>query len=70
MIPHLVSSEKNQVLSSIPKDDEIFKAVCALGGDKAPGLDGFPCSSSKNFGILLERMFVMLLRNSMVLKRC
>lgn len=42
VIPPLVSKDQNKFLSSIPKDEEIFKAVCSLGGDKAPGLDGFP----------------------------
>ncbi len=30
------------MLCSITKDDEIFKAVCSLGGDKAPSPNGFP----------------------------
>lgn len=42
VIPPLVSKEHNKLLSSIPKDEEIFKAVCSLGGDKAPSPDGFP----------------------------
>ena len=42
VIPPLVSKEHNKVLSSIPKDDEIFKVVCSLGGDKAPSANGFP----------------------------
>ena len=42
VIPPMVSKEQNKMLSSIPKDEEIFKVVCSLGGDKAPGPDGFP----------------------------
>ena len=42
VIPPLFLKEQNKVLSSIPKDDKNFKAVCSLGGDKAPGPDGFP----------------------------
>ena len=33
------------MLSSIPKDDEIFKVVCSLGGDKEASPDGFPMFS-------------------------
>ena len=40
-IPSLVTKEKNRILCSIPKEEEIFKAVCSLGGDKFWGLDGF-----------------------------
>ena len=42
VIPPLVTKGQNKLLGSIPKDDEIFKAVCSLGGDKALGPNGFP----------------------------
>ena len=30
------------MLCSIPKEEEICKAICSLGGDKSPGPDSFP----------------------------
>ena len=30
------------MLGAIPKEEEIFKVVFSLGGDKSPGSNGFP----------------------------
>ena len=40
-IPSLVTKEKNRMLCSIPKEEEIYKAVFSLGGDKSPRPNGF-----------------------------
>lgn len=42
VIPSLVTKEKKRILSSIHKEEEIYKAVCSLAGDKSPGLNDFP----------------------------
>ena len=42
VIPSLVTKEQNRMLCSIPKEEEIYRVVCSLGGDKSPGPDGFP----------------------------
>ncbi|XP_019427157.1 PREDICTED: uncharacterized protein LOC109335477 [Lupinus angustifolius] len=41
VIPQLVSEDDNNMLSSIPLNDEIRNAVFAMNGEGAPGLDGF-----------------------------
>jgi hypothetical protein len=43
------------LIGSIPKDEEIFKAVCSLGGDKAPGPDGFPMFFFQKFWKLIGK---------------
>ena len=42
IIPSLFTKEKNIILCSIPKEEEIYKAIYSLGGDKSLGPDGFP----------------------------
>ena len=42
VIPSLITEAQNKMLGSIPREEEIFKAIFSLGGDKSPGLDGFP----------------------------
>ena len=55
VIPPLFMKEQNKLLGSIPKEDEIFKVICSLGGDKAPGLDGFPMFFFQKSWKLIEK---------------
>jgi hypothetical protein len=42
VIPSLVTSDQNKLVGSMHKEEEIYQAICSLGGDKSPGPDGFP----------------------------
>lgn len=42
VIPPLIIEEQNKLLGCIPKEEEILNAICSLGGDKSPRIDGFP----------------------------
>lgn len=44
VIPQLVTTADNDILGSIPSNEEIKKAVFALNPNSAPGPDGFPGS--------------------------
>lgn len=48
-IPDLISEEGNSFLLSPFSEEEIKKAVFDLGGDRAPGPDGFPAAFFQNF---------------------
>ena len=37
VIPSLVSKDHNRLLCAIPKEEDIYKAICSLGGDKSQG---------------------------------
>ena len=41
-ISELIIEEQNKLLGSIPKEEDIFKAIWSLGGVKSPWIDGFP----------------------------
>ena len=51
VIPSLVTKEKNRMFCSIPKEEEIYKVVFSLGGDKSPRPNDFLCCFFRRNGI-------------------
>jgi hypothetical protein len=49
LFPPVISAEENQILCSIPTEDEVVKALSSLGSSKAPGPDGFTALFYKKY---------------------
>lgn len=63
VIPLLVTSEDNIMLTKLPSVEEVKLAVFSMNGDGVPGPDGFGPFFSKNIGISFKKMFSMLCFN-------
>ena len=61
-IPNLVTDEGNAFLLSPFMDEEIEKAIFYLGGDRAPGPDGFPAAFFQKYWHIVGNDIVEALR--------
>jgi hypothetical protein len=53
VVPNLISDDLNHLLTMLPSPQEIFRGVCSLNKDSAPGPDGFGANFYQTIGILL-----------------
>jgi hypothetical protein len=56
LFPLIIIEEENDLLSSIPAEEEILDALASLGSTKAPGPDGFTALFFKKYSEILEKM--------------
>lgn len=55
VIPTKITTSQNKALMEPIKENEVEESLKGLGGDKAPGLDGFPAMVFKKLNYIFQK---------------